>query len=446
MSIADFIEDYFEIHPGERLVLHDYQRDLLESDAIMRIVLKSRQVGISSVMAWEALAHCLLEPNLTVLFVSASHRQAKELLSYVKGILSNLRLRGKIPTSEETKQSIIFENHSRIVSLPTSPNTIQGIRAHRVYIDEYGIMDNDKEILEAILPSISHGGYVTIFSRPRGQRGEFHRLVQEARRGENDFVLFEIDYKRCKHKKFQEMIARIKKAMDPVSFAESYQCEFIDETRTFFPYEIMIPCIDNEMITPKLGMKLIFGIDFGRKQNSTVITIIEERNDYCYVRQIKEFLGISYSTQLSYINRRIEDLQPEEVRVDEYGVGVRLFEELREKHGNVIVPISFSNLNKNDMITNLRILFEDKRIRIPKDEKLLQQLHALQRKSVTGRVRWEPGKTDKYGKHDDYVWSLAMAVTQKRAPQIQYFRMGETKEAPMFKTQSRIGMDDDDEL
>lgn len=425
MTVAEFIEDFFELNPDEELILHDYQREYLEEKSQFRLILKSRQVGISSVISWEALAYSLLYPNQTNLFVSASYRQAIELLNYVKRVLSNLRLKTNVPTTEETKQSLIFENNSRIISLPNNPNTIQGIRAHRIYIDEFAIMDNDKKILEAILPSISLGGYVTILSRPYGKRGEFYRLVREARQNKNQFVLFEIPYTRCKHPGFQNMIRKLRKILDPISFRETYMCEFVDETRSYFPYELMLPCIDNNLTRPALGMDLIFGIDFGRKQNSTVISVIERRGDYQYVRQIKEFLGVGYTTQLSYMGKRIEDLKPKEVRVDEFGVGIRLFEELREKHGSIIIPVKFSNKIKQDMITDLRIVFEDKKIRIPKNDKLIAQLHALERKYERGFIRWEPGKTEEFGRHDDFVWSLAMAVSKKYIPQTKHFRVGD---------------------
>ena len=425
MGIVDFIENEFELDSGEPIKLHDYQREFLDCDAQFRLILKSRQVGMSTVISWEALANSLLKDHRTILFVSASQRQATELLNYVKRILGNMRLRRSIPTLQETQQSIMFSGtNSRIISLPNSPNTIQGLRAHEIYIDEFGIMDNDKRILDAILPSISLGGRVTILSTPWGKRGEFYRLVTEARDHKNEFVLFEIPYTRCNYPGFQDNINKLKSILDPMSFAESYMCEFVDENRSYFPYELMLPCIDDSISLPRPGMELVFGIDFGRRRNSTVITITEEYGDFYRIRHIKEFLGIGYTAQLGYISKMIEELNPREVRVDSYGVGVRLYEELREKHGSVIKPVQFDNRNKNLMIADLRILFEDKKIRIPKNDKLVTQLHALERKISGGFIKWEPGSSDMYGKHDDYVWSLAMSVSKKTTPHINYFVMG----------------------
>lgn len=428
MSIADFAEDHFELMPGEPLRLYAYQREFLENEDQFRLILKARQVGMSSVIAWEALAHALLYRHQTILFVSASQRQATELLNYVKRVLSNLRLKRPVKTLQETQQTVVVaDTMSRIISLPNSPNTIQGLRAHLIYIDEYAIMDNDRQILEAILPSISHGGRVVILSRPYGKRGEFYRLVHEARRNKNQFTLFEVPYTRIPDERIRKNIEQFRDILDPLSFSESYMCEFVDEGKSYFPYELQLPCVDDELSPPRPTMDLVFGVDFGKVRNSTVITIVEERGDYHYVRKIKEFVGVLYSSQLNWLSDRIEELGPKEVRVDEYGVGVKLFEDLRNKHGSIIIPVKFDNRNKNEMIATLRIAFEDKKIRIPRNDVLISQLHALQKKIERGYIKWEPGRTEDYGKHDDYVWSLAMAVSKKTVPQLKYFKMGETK-------------------
>ena len=424
-SIADFIEDYFELRIDEPLTLQPYQRNYIENKAQFRLIVKGRQIGMSSTISWEALSHAILEPDQTILFISIAERQAVELLNYVKRVLDNARQKHHIGIVEESKTNIKLDNNSRIMSLPNSPNTIQGIRAQRIYIDEYALFKDDKRMLEAILPSISHGGVVTVLSRPMGRRGEFYRLVKEAREGKNNFVLFEIPYTDCTLPEYQKNVAEVRKILDEISFREQYCCEFIDETTSFFPYDLLLPCIDENIVESRPGMSLRFGIDFGRKVNSTVITEIELKDNIVYVRYTKEFQGVLYGTQLSYINDRITQFKPETVNVDEFGVGVRLFEELRNKHGSIITPIELIPTTKDKLIQDLRIMFEEKKIRIPRNDKLIQQLHALQRTVVGGYIKWEPGTTEDFGKHDDYVWSLAMAATRSAVSQIRYFKVGE---------------------
>ena len=430
-TIADFIEEYFQIldtTTGEigPIRLQPYQRNYIECDAQFRLINKARQIGMSSTISWEALAHAILEPDQTILFISIAERQAVELLAYVKGVLENTKRVHHIGVVAENKTEIKLDNGSRILSLPNSPNTVQGIRAHRIYVDEFALFKDDSKMLESILPSISHGGVVTILSRPAGKRGQFYRLVRESEQGKNNFVLFTIPYIECKLHEYQKNVAAIRKVMDEISFREQYMCEFIDETTSFFPYDLLLPCVDDNIVESRPGMGLRFGIDFGRKINSTVIMEVEIKPDAVFIRHMKEFCGVQYGTQLVYINERIKLMKPEIVNVDEFGVGIRLFEELRNEHGSVIFPVQLITTTKDKMIQDLRIMFEEKKIRIPRHDKLIQQLHALQRTISGGYIKWEPGTTEDFGKHDDYVWALAMAVSKAYYPQTDYFVTGDT--------------------
>jgi phage FluMu gp28-like protein len=424
-SIADFIEEHFELDPGKHVKLEFYQRDILECPNPFRIINKARQIGVSTVISWEALAYALLVPNQTILLISVSERQATELLAYIKRILDNFKLNNHVVLLEETKTHVRLDNNSRIISLPNSVRTVQGIRANRVYIDEFSLFEQDKAMLDAIIPSISHGGCITIVSRPFGKRGEFYRIFNEAQLGKGNFTPFEIPWTSCNIGKYREGVELIRKGMDELAFQEQYNCQFLDEATSFFPYEILIPCLDENMTGPRDEMNLKFGIDFGRKINATVVTVVEFKENYRYVRHLKEFTGTNFSTQLQYINDRIKEWKPNNVTVDDFGLGMRLFEELREKHGGMINPAHLDVNTKNAMINELRMLFEDKKIRIPRNDKLLQQLHALLRSMSGGVPKWEPGKTEDYGRHDDYVWSLCMAVCLGTINQLSYFIAGD---------------------
>lgn len=448
VDTISFIEDNFELYPGEKLKLFQYQKDILSCNSLFRIILKARQLGISTLIAMEALAKALLLPERTILFVSASDRQAKELLGHVYTMVYNLKRREDIPLMEESKETIrIKENNSRIISLPNNPNTIQGYRATDIYLDEYAIHENDKKILEAVLPSISHGGTLTIVSRPAGPRGEFYRIYKEAMSGKNNFIPFKIDYKQCPSKTYQKMIEEIEKTMDDISFREQYMCEFADESQSFFPYDLILPCVDDSISRPQPSMKLRFGIDFGTLVNSTVITIVEFKEDYVYLRDIIEFINVPYSVQLKSIANKIEELKPEAVNIDALGVGVRLKEELRTKHGSLIHGIESTPPYRNKIISDLKILFEDKKIRVPNNEKLLQQLHALRRTQTQyNKTTYKPSPTENYGKHDDFVWSLAMATAKKNLTQVRYFKMNDASQAPPTLNFNVFGEEDEDNI
>jgi phage FluMu gp28-like protein len=62
----------------------------------------------------------------------------------------------------------------------------------------------------------------------------------------------------------------------------------------------------------------------------------------------------------------------------------------------------FSVTTKTEMAAGLRTLFEQKRIRLPNDKKLIMQIKSLRHQvSKTGNLLFE--STEKEGVHDDYL-------------------------------------------
>ena len=421
-AITAFIEDNVYLRKGDPhpVKLHQFQKDMYLSEARFRLTVKGRQVGCSSSLAWEALAIAILYPDRTILFVSASERQATELLEYVKKAFYNKEFGLRL--TEETKTSIKFSNGSRILSLPNNPNTVMGFRADDVYVDEFAFYERDRQMIDAILPSTSHGGRLTIWSRPAGKSGRFYSLYDEAKRGLNDFVVFEFPYTVVEDETYRESVLSIKKTMDDASFLSTYMCQFVDDKISFFPYELINKVVNDDLNqTPHFAMQLEIGIDFGKKIDSTVITIIELRDGKRFVRKIIELLGITYTEQLKQIIQICKEYNPIQVKIDATGIGERLYEELREELGGIIIPYIFTTQIKQMLITDLKIAMEDRKIEIPKNEKLITQLHALE-KVVNARTISFRHQT---GKHDDYVWSLALANHSYSYPLSSYSKSGE---------------------
>ncbi|MCJ7768377.1 hypothetical protein MUP79_08305 [Candidatus Bathyarchaeota archaeon] len=73
----------------------------------------------------------------------------------------------------------------------------------------------------------------------------------------------------------------------------------------------------------------------------------------------------------------------------------------------------FSVATKTEMAAGLRILFEQKRITLPNDKKLIIQINSLRYQvSKTGNLLFE--SPEKEGVHDDYLWALALACYAAR--------------------------------
>jgi len=157
------------------------------------------------------------------------------------------------------------------------------------------------------------------------------------------------------------------------------------------------------------------GIDFAKKVDSTVITILERlESKLMVVRHIKELTKMPYETetaqepsQLNEITKLFRQFHIGRIKMDSTGVGVKLEEDLTRKFGSIVEGVRFGVVEKETLITNLRIAFEKKGLRIPDNESLISQLMSLEKHTTpSGLSRFKHVS----GKHDDYVWSLALAV------------------------------------
>ena len=86
--------------------------------------------------------------------------------------------------------------------------------------------------------------------------------------------------------------------------------------------------------------------------------------------------------------------------------------------------ITFSRPKKLDMLSHLRRLFEEQRMQIPNEKKLLMQLNSI-RYETTKDGNMVIKSPEKETIHDDHAWALALAAyATKDASPISY---GEVK-------------------
>jgi len=415
-----WIEDFLQIK-GEPIKLYDYQLKFLKDHSKFRIVNKSRQVGLSFIIAVEALVDCFFDKNHVALFVSTGERASKNLMDYVMFVYRQLPdfIKKEMKTLEQTKTSIIFKNGSRIYSLPSNPKGIRGFRADHVYLDEFAFMEDIDKIWEAIIPSVSRGGditgRVTIISTPFGDNNRYYDMWVNTRKAYSHYSRHLIHWSVCPDLHIDD----IKASMTEEQFRQEYCNEFVSEADSYFPYELIKTCVDEKLTQQEKRESTnsyYFGIDFGKENDSTVVTVIERTSDKFVLRHIKSFEPIKkeeYSSlyyskiQLPYIEALNKRFNPVYIALDETGVGGKLYEDLRISIGGKVRGVKFGNQNKHMMITRLRKAFEEQEIVIPRNEKLFFQLHGLKRMfSDFGNM---PKYSHRKNEHDDYVWSLALS-------------------------------------
>jgi len=294
-------------------------------------------------------------------------------------------------------------------------NTVRGFNAGRVYIDESAHFIKDRDIFQAIQPSISRGGKMTLSSTPRGRANIFYEKWTD----DDEYSHHRVHYTECPDKKYQREVEKMRRTMYELDFKQEYCCEFMADEMSMFPRDLIEPCIDMSLVNASgdnIKGSCFLGIDFAKKVDSTVLTVAESiPGQKIVVRFLKELKNMPYEapnpglpSQMKEITRLFKVFRVQRIKMDSTGVGVKLEEDLVRKFGSIVEGVRFGTQEKEGLVTNLRIAFEKQLIRIPNNEQLISQLMSLERHvTETGVPRYKHVQ----GKHDDYVWSLALCIS-----------------------------------
>ena len=176
----------------------DYQLEILARNAGV-VINKSRQTGISTVLALKAVVKAALG-NQKVLICSKDQQASIHILNdYCQDFLRPMVHGGIVdkPTTD-SKALLQWPTGGEIRSFPARPEHVRGYPANYVIFDEAAHFTAevglDKRMLEAVAPALSQVcGVLDMASTPNGTANEFYRMWEATPQG--DRLL--IPYARC---------------------------------------------------------------------------------------------------------------------------------------------------------------------------------------------------------------------------------------------------------
>tara|TARA_R110000824_G_scaffold187556_1_gene368801 strand:+ start:1133 stop:2719 length:1587 start_codon:yes stop_codon:yes gene_type:complete len=189
-----FINNYCKIsHPQRGLIpftLYDYQAGLLEdfNDYRFNVILKARQLGISTVTAAYIVWLMLFYRDKNVLVVATKFGTAANLVKKVKSIMLSLPPWLKIASIKiDNRTSFILTNGSEVKASTTSADAGRSEALSLLVIDEAAHVDGLGDLWTGLYPTLSTGGRCISLSTPNGVGNWFHKVYIEADQGANDF-------------------------------------------------------------------------------------------------------------------------------------------------------------------------------------------------------------------------------------------------------------------
>ena len=188
-----FMKQYCYIqHPKRGKIkfnLYPFQEDSLTElrDNRYNIILKSRQLGISTLTAGFALWSMLFNEDFNVLVIATTQEVAKNLVNKVQIMNEMLPSWLKTEIVSNNKLSLKFKNGSQIKAISSASTGARSEALSLLIVDEAAFIRNIEEIWIASQATLSTGGGAVVLSTPNGVGNWFHQTWADAESGINGF-------------------------------------------------------------------------------------------------------------------------------------------------------------------------------------------------------------------------------------------------------------------
>ena len=154
----------------------------------LNIILKSRQLGMSTLVAGYAVWLAIFQRDKNILIIATKLSVAQNFIKKVKTMIRNVPKWLVLPQIvTNNKQLIEFSHGSTIKAIPTSDDAGRSEALSLLIIDEAAFVRNFDELWTGLYPTISTGGRVILLSTPNGVGGQYYKIYTDAVAGLNEF-------------------------------------------------------------------------------------------------------------------------------------------------------------------------------------------------------------------------------------------------------------------
>ena len=421
-----------------------YQRRWIEDASRLKLMEKSRQVGLSWCTAYGLVRRkARAEAKLDAWVSSRDDLQARlfkedcvRFAELLDAGARDLGVRVIDDVERATAHVLRLANGLRIHSMTSNPNAQAGKRGDRV-LDEFALHRNPRELWAIAYPGITWGGCLEVISTHRGSHNFFNQLVSEAREKGNPkgISLHRVTLKDALEEGFLHKLKRklpasdVRQDMDEAayfdlvrsgcadeeSFQQEYMCQPADDAGAFLPYDLIAGCEYPEHEPWRTDLSqctnpVHVGVDVGRDHDLTVIWALETVGGIRLTRRLVELSGETFAAQEHALDQVLGLRCVRRCCIDATGIGRQFAERARARHGHHRVEeIHFTAKVKEELAYPLRTAFEQCALRIPSRPEVRSDLRAIRKETTAaGNLRFTAERSR--NGHADRFWALALAV------------------------------------
>lgn len=416
-----FAYTYFKNDFDTPLKMLPHQDLILNDSSQLRCLNLARGAGKSTIAAIEAIHSAYFNTNNLVLVMSATKPQSVEIVRKIKGFMKTSNFTSwevLFPKGKENKAEVELKNpgkktYSRIISVPAT-DAARGYSPDLIICDELAFWEDSLIFPQVVLGMLNRidGKHrrILALSTPNGKHGPHWDCYNS-----NNWSVYDFNWKVNPYNT-EEKMNILRDTMTHMQFKAEYEADFVSSQSSYFT----ISEIQNSLcVEANQGYKgevnTICAVDFGKIHDACVIDIgivinpeapKTEQIIRLIERRVKP-LGTDYSVIIAELKAIYDYMHPNLFILDATGVGEGPADILRAL-GLPVELFKFSLFSKVSLMNNLKILMQNRRIQIPNEKELVDQLEMFQYESSESGGVQQPKLHAPTGMHDDEVDALAL--------------------------------------
>ena len=401
---------------------------LLRDTHPRQVAVCGRGWGKSLVFSRKNLWLIYTKPKIESLIISSTQRQSMIMFDYCyHTIQTNPLMRQMIKHPGTTRTTIRLKPPlgSRLVALPCSPDKLRGYHPDWVFIDEASIVPTEMITSEIMLMLTKPNSHLVICGTPKSFNHILHKTFTDKKRYS---VHHYPSYTSPLVNK--ETLNEWKQDMTQEEWTREVEAQWTELANVFYSMDLIINCIDPQLGDPetphhyhdsleKINPANLYGtfyagLDIGKQIDHTVLAIIQKINDKRSLIYKHPFpLGTPYPDVIGHTAKANQIFNFTNILVDKTGVGDVIVDEIEETGIHNVQGIFLTDRWKEEILTYLKLLMEQKKLGIiPDDTELIaqineQQYEYQQPKKAREHIHlkfWHPPR-----RHDDQLFALALA-------------------------------------
>jgi hypothetical protein len=379
----DWIRNSVKIqHPAHGIIpfdLYPFQEKLIKLFLLKHfiITLKSRQIGMSTLVQSICLWSALHYSNYNILIFSAGQRNASSFLDKIRKMYEYLpEDEWKLKLDVDNRQSLIFSNGSKIVAVPATRSASLGESINLLIIDEAAFIENVELVYQAGYPTLSRAFNsmkgkpfgIIIISTPNGISGTgqwYYEMYEGALRKDNKYIPVKIHWSAVPEYDKNWYIDQCSQLnWNYRSIAAELELSFVSSGNTYIPGPILDAIETVDPIAKDLEDHLwiweledkeqsyVMGVDvaYGDRKDSSTIQVIkastlEQVAEYdSNLIKPDDFADVVIKISKMYNNALIN--------IERNAVGKVLIDKIVDRTGGIGVNF-YRDVNKNELDGNL---------------------------------------------------------------------------------------------